>query len=215
MFAVRVVADCMRFPVLLWGAYLLDDLPVTLTFSLVCIPPSMPACGRTTYCPIEACTFDAFPFPSCRVAGSRTFLTNAATMCGLPLDPRSRCSSAEYTTCHYTQTWSNIHYRAPLQYLCSAQPNTECTNPGGLRLSLVVSGYFGVKDSSILMKELFSFPTGKKLVPISVGVTFSKAQSSKLERLFCHVSVTRDIRALSFELWNSIQKCQLFIYESW
>ena len=36
--------------------------------------------------------------------------------------------------------------------------------------------------------------------PIPLGVTFSKAQSSKLERLFCHVSVKRDVRALSFEL---------------
>jgi len=33
-----------------------------------------------------------------------------------------------------------------------------------------------------------------------LGVTFSKAQSSKLERLFCHVLVKRDVRALSFEL---------------
>ena len=40
-----------------------------------------------------------------------------------------------------------------------------------------------------------------------LGVTFSKAQSSKLERLFCNVSVKRDVRALSFELWNSIRKC--------
>ena len=29
--------------------------------------------------------------------------------------------------------------------------------------------------------------------PIPLGVTFSKAQSSKLERLFCHVSVKRDV----------------------
>jgi len=43
--------------------------------------------------------------------------------------------------------------------------------------------------------------------PIPLGVTFSKAQSSKLERLFCHVSVKRDVRALSFELRNSIRKC--------
>jgi len=43
--------------------------------------------------------------------------------------------------------------------------------------------------------------------PIPLGVTFSKAQSSKLERLFCHVSVKRDVRALSFEPWNSIRKC--------
>ena len=33
-----------------------------------------------------------------------------------------------------------------------------------------------------------------------------KAQSSKLERLFCHVSVKRGVRALSFELWKSFSK---------
>jgi len=43
--------------------------------------------------------------------------------------------------------------------------------------------------------------------PIPLELTFSKAQSSKLERLFCHVSVKRDVRALSFALWNSIRKC--------
>ena len=42
--------------------------------------------------------------------------------------------------------------------------------------------------------------------PILLGVTFSKAQSSKLESLFCHDSVKRDVRALSFELWISIRK---------
>jgi len=44
-----------------------------------------------------------------------------------------------------------------------------------------------------------------------------QAQSPKLERLFCYVSVKRDIRALSFELWNSFRKCHttwdwLYIY---
>jgi len=39
-----------------------------------------------------------------------------------------------------------------------------------------------------------------KVQPIPLGVKFSKAQSSKLERLFCHVSVQRDNRAWSFEL---------------
>jgi len=129
MFAVQVGADCIWFAVLPWGAYSLDSLPVTLTFSLVCIPPSVPACWRTTYCPSDACTFDAFPFPSRRNAGSRTLLTNASTMRELPLDLRSGCSSAECATCHYTQTWSNIQYRAPLQYyyysVCLSQPNTE------------------------------------------------------------------------------------------
>ena len=32
-------------------------------------------------------------------------------------------------------------------------------------------------------------------------------QSSKLERLFCHVSVKRDFRDLSFELWKGFRKC--------
>jgi len=34
--------------------------------------------------------------------------------------------------------------------------------------------------------------------PIPLEVTISKAHSSKLEQLFCHVSVKRDFRALSF-----------------
>jgi len=39
--------------------------------------------------------------------------------------------------------------------------------------------------------------------PITLGVIFSKAQSSKLERLFCHVSVKRDFRAWSFKLFQT------------
>jgi len=31
-------------------------------------------------------------------------------------------------TFHYTQTRSNIQYRAPLQYVCGVQHNTECTH---------------------------------------------------------------------------------------
>jgi len=41
------------------------------------------------------------------------------------------------------------------------------------------------------------------------GDTFEfnfKAQSSKLECLFCHVSLKRDVRALSFDLWKSFSK---------
>jgi len=56
--------------------------------------------------------------------------------------------------------------------------------------------------------------------PIPPRVTFSKAQRSKLEYLFCHVLVKRDVRAFSFELWNSIRKCHpkwdwLHIDETW
>jgi len=46
-----------------------------------------------------------------------------------------------------------------------------------------------------------------KVQPIALGVSFSKDQSSKFEHLFCHVSVKREVRALSFELWNNIWKC--------
>jgi len=58
-----------------------------------------------------------------------------------------------------------------------------------------------------------------KVQPIPLGVSFSKAQSSKLEHLFRHVSVKRDVRALSFELWNSIRKYhpkwdRLYIFQS-
>jgi len=34
-----------------------------------------------------------------------------------------------------------------------------------------------------------------------------KAQSSKLESLVCHISGKRDVRDMSFELWNSNRKC--------
>ena len=34
-----------------------------------------------------------------------------------------------------------------------------------------------------------------------------KNRSSKLERLFCHVSVKRDVQTLSFEFWKSFRKC--------
>jgi len=34
-----------------------------------------------------------------------------------------------------------------------------------------------------------------------------KAQSSELERLFCHVSVKRDVRAFGFDVWKSFRNC--------
>jgi len=44
-----------------------------------------------------------------------------------------------------------------------------------------------------------------KVQPIPLGVSFAKAQSSKLEHLFCHVSVKRKVRALSFELEKAFE----------
>ena len=41
--------------------------------------------------------------------------------------------------------------------------------------------------------------------PISLEVLFSKAQSSKLERLFCHVSVKRDFELWAFSLETSFE----------
>jgi len=53
-------------------------------------------------------------------------------------------------------------------------------------------------------------PTHLQLIPC--GVKFSqspfKAQSSKLERLFSRKRFKRGVRAVSFELWNSLRKCQ-------
>jgi len=40
---------------------------------------------------------------------------------------------------------------------------------------------------------------------IPLGVSFSKTQSSKLEHLFCHVSVKREVRALIFELETAFE----------
>jgi len=70
--------------------------------------------------------------------------------------------------------------------------------------------------------------------PIPCGVTFWKAQSSKLERLFCHVSVKTDVRALSFErafenvtpsgigcvwcgwcVWRACQECHVCVPSIW
>ena len=53
--------------------------------------------------------------------------------------------------------------------------------------------------------------------PIPLGVSFSKAQSSKLERLFCHVLMKRDVRALSFELSKQYSKMlpQVGLAVSW
>jgi len=58
-----------------------------------------------------------------------------------------------------------------------------------------------------------------KVQPISLGVSFLKAQSSKFEHLFCHISAKRELQALSFELRNSIRKChpkwdRLYIFVS-
>jgi len=47
---------------------------------------------------------------------------------------------------------------------------------------------------------------GLVVQPIPLGVKFSKAQSFKLERLFLLKHGKRDVRALSYELLNSIPK---------
>jgi len=43
----------------------------------------------------------------------------------------------------------------------------------------------------------------KLIQPIPFKLSFLKVLSTKLEHLFCHVSTKRDVRALSFKLWNS------------
>ena len=59
------------------------------------------------------------------------------------------------------------------------------------------------KDIWALSFELWALKELSKIYfvqPIPLGAPLLKAQSSKLKRLFCHVSMKRDVRALSFEL---------------
>jgi len=58
-----------------------------------------------------------------------------------------------------------------------------------------------------------------KVQPIPLGVSMSKAQSSKLEHLFYHVSVKREVRALKFELetprvGSAIRFCLVLSWEA-
>ena len=71
----------------------------------MCIPPSVPACSRTTYCPIEACTFDACPFPSRRVVGSRTILTKYCN--NARVAPRSE-ESLQFCRFHNMPLYTNM-----------------------------------------------------------------------------------------------------------
>jgi len=63
------------------------------------------------------------------------------------------------------------------------------------------------EQTNIWSKKPITLKNKVTVQPIPLGVSFSKAHSSKLESLFYHVLVKRDVRALSFELWNSIRKC--------
>ena len=60
--------------------------------------------------------------------------------------------------------------------------------------------FLGLVKKVVMNREQNMKHAARKIQPIPLGVTFSKAQSSKLERLFCHVSVKREVRALSFEV---------------
>ena len=55
-------------------------------------------------------------------------------------------------------------------------------------------------NNACVSRHTFFFPRIQLFTANPMGVTFSKAQSSKVERLFCHVPVKRDLRAFSFEL---------------
>jgi len=119
MFTVRVGADCCVYDLLycceghirlilcMWRSRF-----HSCAFLQACQHVDVRHTAQSRSAPLMPSHFHAFL--SRRVAGSRTFLTNAATMRMSPLDPRSPYSSAECTTCHYTRTWGNIQYRAPL-----------------------------------------------------------------------------------------------------
>jgi len=70
----------------------------------------------------------------------------------------------------------------------------------GTEVNLATDRHPGFNANRLQVPIAVTFIALSMVQPIPLGVTFSKAQSSKLERLFCHVSVKRDVRAFSFEL---------------
>jgi len=76
-------------------------------------------------------------------------------------------------------------------------------------LKRLISFLISKKDSSTQRFQQSYQTISYEVQPIPPGVAFSNVffQGSKLENQICHVSVIRDIRALSFEFWKSFQKC--------
>jgi len=122
--------------------------------------------------------------------------------------------------CTYVCGWNVNLYIATCSYVA------VCTNMRTSHVSIYITTYFRVAmctnmctlnmctlhmctlHVNMYVATYFATCTNMcTLQPIPHGVSFSKAQSSKLERLFCYVSMKRDVRALSFGLWNSFQKC--------
>jgi len=108
--------------------------------------------------------------------------------------------------------WAPILYWEPWHYSAAT---TVCAHVC-VRLYIYIHANVSVSAFSVLHSSVYIWVWHTKcgyiyicvyVQPIPLGVSFSKAQSSKLERIFCHVSVKRDVRAFSFQLWNSIRKC--------
>ena len=96
-------------------------------------------------------------------------------------------------------------------YICSAHSSFTQQDLSYVSLSSVPqhpTALFGGKNKE--QGQTWSLCVAKSTANPTWGDIFEccfKAQSSKLERLFCHVSVKRDVRALSFKLYKSFRKC--------
>ena len=99
----------------------------------------------------------------------------------------------------------NAHFRESRKksvvYLYLVASRYRCTT------EVVALLYHRLGARWLLLQARKSPRTKSVVQPIPLGVTFSKAQSSKLESLVCHISGKRDVRDMSFELWNSNRKC--------
>jgi len=129
-----------------------------------------------------------------------------------------RSTAMNCNTLQHTATHCNIlqHSTATSGWWCCRKGHTSSTRlRRGCIQFFIYTSLFNTSglpmtdstENATLKKSTKSKYRDSSVQPIPLGVTFSKAQSSKLERLFCHVLVKRDVRALSFELWNSIRKC--------
>ena len=112
---------------------------------------------------------------------------------------------------------------------CLHMPSTEQQHCTGCRIfssyspqkSPIIRGSFAQWDLQLKASYAFWPPCKQTLTPTpapprghtadptwgDISESCFNAHSSKLERLFCHVSVKRNVQALSFEFRNSFRKC--------
>jgi len=109
---------------------------------------------------------------------------------------------------HLPRTSASLHHTssASLHHTCVPHMSASLhqTTSDNIRLHQITSDNIILVCHICLHLYIRQHQTTSDTANPTCGDIF---ESSKLERLFCHVSVKWDVRALRFELWNSIRKC--------